>query len=324
MRKIRERWDNVNEGIVEQQKKQDAQSVQWSNYQENLQQILSWLEGMERTLKQDSTTALTSLPEVRSKLLKNKAIHQEILSHKRIIEALTEKASSIAPTIDESLQKIDSISQRYQNLLESSQKSVCTLESILDFLQQFHDLQKSYQNYQKQQWESLGNYNDSTGNKAALQARLLKIVEIQDNLGEGEVKLNLLEKHVAQNIRTLSPRSQETMERDLTNLKLEQTKFTNALSDAVRNIEERIQQWSEYENSLERLLSWLADAEGSLKNYSLKNTIEEKQEQLEKYQVKSYVEKKITVKLIWGFGKRKQIRKKLVKLFLIINLFRIC
>jgi len=53
----------------------------------------------------------------------------------------------------------------------------------------------------------------------------------------------------------------------------------------IRCIEERIQQWSEYENSLERLLAWLTDAETSLKNYCLKNTLEEKQEQLEKYQV---------------------------------------
>jgi nesprin-1 len=57
------------------------------------------------------------------------------------------------------------------------------------------------------------------------------------------------------------------------------------VSDVIRCIEERIQQWSEYENSLERLLAWLTDAETSLKNYCLKNTLEEKQEQLEKYQV---------------------------------------
>lgn len=53
----------------------------------------------------------------------------------------------------------------------------------------------------------------------------------------------------------------------------------------MRGIEERIQQWSEYESSLERLLTWLVDAETSLKNYCLKNTLEEKQEQLDKYQV---------------------------------------
>lgn len=67
--------------------------------------------------------------------------------------------------------------------------------------------------------------------------------------------------------------------------RFESKKFANAVGDAIHSIEERIQQWSEYENSLERLLIWLSDAESSLKNYCLKNTVEEKQEQLERYQV---------------------------------------
>lgn len=67
--------------------------------------------------------------------------------------------------------------------------------------------------------------------------------------------------------------------------RFENKKFATAVCDTLRCIEERIQQWSEYENLLERLLAWLTDAETSLKNYSLKNTLEEKQEQLEKYQV---------------------------------------
>lgn len=57
------------------------------------------------------------------------------------------------------------------------------------------------------------------------------------------------------------------------------------MSDVVQRIEERIQQWCEYENALERLLAWLSEAEAVLKNYTLMNSIEEKQEQLERYQV---------------------------------------
>lgn len=70
----------------------------------------------------------------------------------------------------------------------------------------------------------------------------------------------------------------------------------------VRCIEERIQQWSEYENSLERLLVWLTDAETSLKNYCLKNTLEEKQEQLEKYQVSSKLLQRRCVTEMQFFG----------------------
>lgn len=67
--------------------------------------------------------------------------------------------------------------------------------------------------------------------------------------------------------------------------RFENKKFATAVGDVVRSIEERVQQWNEFENSLEKLLDWLSEAENSLKNYSLKNTLEEKQDQLEKYQV---------------------------------------
>lgn len=72
IRKIRERWDNLAEGIVEQQKKQGLQSLQWSSYQDTLQQILTWLDNMERTVKQEASTIPASLQEARSKLLKCK------------------------------------------------------------------------------------------------------------------------------------------------------------------------------------------------------------------------------------------------------------
>ncbi|XP_012271233.1 nesprin-1 isoform X8 [Orussus abietinus] len=287
LRHARERWDNLAEGILEQQKKQDAQSLRWSSYRETLQQILAWLDTMERSVKQDSSTVWPSVQEIRSKLLKSKTMHQEILAHKRIIEGISEKASGLvqgtqAPSgIQE---KVSSVSKRYEELVDASQKGIGSLEALLDIFQQFQDLQKAYQDYQKHQWEKLSNYNDYSGNKTALQARLAKLVEIQDGLSEGEVKLNVLSEHVAQSARNLSPRSQESMERDLADLKFENKKFATAVNDVVRSIEDRIQQWTEYESSLERLLAWLADAETSLKNYSLKNTIEEKREQLERYQ----------------------------------------
>jgi len=72
LRNARERWDRLAEGIIEQQKKQDAQSLQWSSYQETLQQILTWLDTMERAVKQDSLVVWSSLQEIRSKLLKLK------------------------------------------------------------------------------------------------------------------------------------------------------------------------------------------------------------------------------------------------------------
>lgn len=148
-------------------------------------------------------------------------LHQEILAHKRLIEGISEKANALIQVTQVSSdvhEKVVSVSKRYEKLVDISQKGISNLEALLDIFQQFHDLQKAYQDYQKHQWERLANYSDYTGNKTALQARLVKVIEIQDNQTEGEIKLNTLEEHV-QSSRILPLRSQESMERDLANLR---------------------------------------------------------------------------------------------------------
>ncbi len=53
-----------------------------------------------------------------------------------------------------------------------------------------------------------------------------------------------------------------------------------------RELDNRLRQWEEYEHRFERLLSWLNESEGSLKEFSPKSTLEEKEQQLNKYQVR--------------------------------------
>lgn len=149
-------------------------------------------------------------------------MHHEILAHKRIVEAISEKANALAQVAQapsDIRETMTAVSRRYEKLVDASQKGISNLEGLLEIFQQFHDLQKAYQDYQKQQWERLANYSDYTGNKATLQARLAKVIEIQDSQAEGELKLNVLEEHVAHSSQVLPPRSQEFMERDLANLR---------------------------------------------------------------------------------------------------------
>lgn len=162
------------------------------------------------------------------------------------------------------------------------------LENCLEVYQQFYELQKAHQDYQKQLWENLATYSDYSGNKQALQERLNKVIEMQDHLPDSNITLKELNDHVNTKAKVLPVRAQETMQRDVTNLKFDMNKFVSALSDVRFALEDRLKQWGDYESCLERLLSWLTDTELALKNYGLKSTIEEKQEQLEKYQVRLF------------------------------------
>ncbi|XP_068085330.1 muscle-specific protein 300 kDa [Anabrus simplex] len=292
LRALRDRWDRLEEGIKEQQKLQECQTMQWSSYQETLQQTLAWLEAMEKTLLQDPASSWASSQEIRSKLLKHKTTLQEVITHKRVIEAVTEKAQAVVQLSNmkgageqEVLDTVKSINHRYEQLVNNLLVTITQLEESLDAFQQFHDLQKSHQDYMKQLWDRLAAYSDYSGNKPALQSRLAKVQEIQENLNaEGLVKLKALTDHVNNKTGKLPPRAKEAMERDLANLKFDFEKFVAALNDVLHSLEERLQQWSEYEGSFDRLLQWLSESEAALKNYAPRSTLEEKQEQLEKYQ----------------------------------------
>ncbi|KAG5889994.1 hypothetical protein JTB14_035906 [Gonioctena quinquepunctata] len=289
MRSIRERWDRLVEGVREQQKLQEVQSLQLSNYQDMLQQALAWLDSIEKQVKVEPSS-WTSTQEVRGKLLKHKTTYQEILAHKRFIEGVTEKAQTLSQLTNNEEKRRDiednirSLNDRYQNLTKAAQSNIKQLEDCLEIYQRFYDLHKAQQDAQKQLWDKLNSYIDYGGNKQIIEQRLDNIVAIQDSMPENTIKLRDLLNHVEHKISVLPARAQETMQRDVDSLKFDQEKFVATLMDIRSALESRLKQWNDYETTLDKLLAWLAEAENSLKNYVLKSTVEEKQEQLEKYQ----------------------------------------
>lgn len=71
----------------------------------------------------------------------------------------------------------------------------------------------------------------------------------------------------------------------LHNDRYEMAKFASTVADVKHGLEERLQQWSEYEGTFDRIISWLNESETLLKNYGPKNTLQEKTEQLDRFQV---------------------------------------
>ncbi|KAK6636175.1 hypothetical protein RUM43_009828 [Polyplax serrata] len=285
LRALRDRWDKLEEGILEQQKKQDKASQQWASYQETLNQTLSWITQMEAGLVPDQGSLL-SIQEIRSRLLKNKTSLQEVLAHKRIIENLKDKANSMkdAPMHNQITETVDSISKKYENLVNAYQKNISQMEESLSSFQSFNDLLKSYQDKQKQFWDLLSGCSDLSGNKAALEEQLNKLKEITSKLPESEALLESLGKHVGEKNENLPARAKEAMERDLNNLKYDQNLLNSKINDIKHGLEERLKLWKDHEDNMEALLSWLSETEGVLKNYTPKSTFSEKQEQLDKYQ----------------------------------------
>lgn len=67
--------------------------------------------------------------------------------------------------------------------------------------------------------------------------------------------------------------------------RFEQEKFQSLLNDLLEGLKSRTDQWVEFENLMQQLISWHDDTEKKLQNYSEKGTLEEKTQQYNKFQV---------------------------------------
>ena len=160
------------------------------------------------------------------------------------------------------------------------------MEDSMEVIQQYQDLQRSHQDWQKQMWDKLSVYTDYSGNKVALESRIEKLQDMSKEVQEGETALDKIKKHIGTIDENKIPtKVKEAMERDISNIKFDFEKFSSSLEDVKQGINERLRQWTEYESQYEKLTSWLTETENLLKNYTYKASLEEKQEQLEKFKV---------------------------------------
>ena len=108
--------------------------------------MTSWLDNMEASSKLDHVNWI-NITEVKSKLLKFKTYQQDIVSHKRFVENINERAAAVinlnpAAPAEEIQQMLESINDRYSSLKENIKLSLTNMEEALDVLQNYHEMQK--------------------------------------------------------------------------------------------------------------------------------------------------------------------------------------
>lgn len=169
---LRLRWEELERRLSEQHKCQEQQLQRLSSYQDGIVQIGVWLDTMEKCVANDqSGLQAASLQEIRSHLLKQKTFLQDVLTHKRQVEGLKERARSIVEDLPSSAgqakesqdvqRTIGDITNRYEILTSGLQGSIANSEWLLDVLQQHQDLEKAQTDWQQQAWLQL---NSNTGN----------------------------------------------------------------------------------------------------------------------------------------------------------------
>ncbi|CAL4067346.1 unnamed protein product, partial [Meganyctiphanes norvegica] len=286
LRELRDRWEHLDSSINEQQRKQEAASHQWSSFEDSLKAATNWLDSNEKLTVLD-LSGCSSLPDIKSKLLKMKSLLQDITCHKRALDNVSERSSYLLqsnPTNKEVQEAVKDIESRHETLAVTTRKSIEELEWLTDSLNSHNDLTEGHADWQKDMWEKLHALTDYSGNKSVLTSRLASVRELEEAKTDGRNMILQITSHSHQLIDKLPSRAKENMERENNNLKYELAKFASTLADVKHGLEERLQQWTEYEGTFDRILTWLNESEATLKKFGPKNSLQEKQEQLERFQ----------------------------------------
>lgn len=176
------RWDSLGEQLKTFEKSLGTLNTQWNIYQELYNQLLSWVEQMEKNVEQDRSQSWTTLPELRAKLFREKVrfaninapptlqqwydvrvlqtMLQEVSSRKRMVQNFKEKSDSVTKLVDAKnvVELSDNIVSRFEALLSHLMETVSTNEKCLEDVQQFQNNLKQFRNGLKHDWEVLSEY----------------------------------------------------------------------------------------------------------------------------------------------------------------------
>ena len=106
------------------------------------------------------------------------------------------------------------------------------------------------------------------------------------SLPEGQAKVQACEKCSEKAMETTALKGRQTIQQELDVLKLDWDDYSVKLQSLEDSLEKAVRHWGQYEDQYGVISQWIKEMERRVKDFPLKSSLEEKQSQLKKYQVR--------------------------------------
>lgn len=102
---------------------------------------------------------------------------------------------------------------------------------------------------------------------------------------EGEAKLRSCEQAAESAAISTAPKGRQTIQQELDMVHMDWEDFNDRVGALHNTLQQAVVHWSSHDENLDHLSQWLKDAEREVKHFPLKSTLQEKRDQMQKYQV---------------------------------------
>uniref|UniRef100_A0A8C7KHR9 Dystonin n=1 Tax=Oncorhynchus kisutch TaxID=8019 RepID=A0A8C7KHR9_ONCKI len=183
---IVERYDNLSKSVSDRNEKLQITLTRSLSVQDGLDEMMSWMEGVEESVKEKGQVPLDSAAI--GDVLSNGALEQDISSRQSSISAMKAKVKKFVETADPSAaavlqSKMDTLSQRFSDTCDKHKQKMEQLEQLKDKVEEFEKTSDKVQQFVLKRSQALSEI-DGPGKNVNELSQLMQDVEILQKLSK--------------------------------------------------------------------------------------------------------------------------------------------
>ncbi|XP_044109311.1 dystonin isoform X23 [Neovison vison] len=260
-------WDSLDERIINRQHKLEGALLALGQFQHALDELLTWLTHTEGLLSEQKPVG-GDPKAIEIELAKHHVLQNDVLAHQSTVEAVNKAGNDLiessAGEEASSLQnKLEVLNQRWKNVLEKTEQRKQQLDGALRQAKGFHgeieDLQQWLTDTERHLLASkpLGGLPETAREQLNAHMEICAAFDVKE-----ETYKSLMQK--GQQMLARCPKSAETIDQDLNNLKEKWESVETKLNERKTKLEEALNLAMEFHNSLQDFINWLTQAEQTL------------------------------------------------------------
>ncbi|XP_038528843.1 dystonin isoform X23 [Canis lupus familiaris] len=260
-------WDSLDERIINRQHKLEGALLALGQFQHALDELLTWLTHTEGLLSEQKPVG-GDPKAIEIELAKHHVLQNDVLAHQSTVEAVNKAGndlieSSAGEEASNLQNKLEVLNQRWQNVLEKTEQRKQQLDGALRQAKGFHgeieDLHQWLTDTERHLLASkpLGGLPETAREQLNAHMEICAAFDVKE-----EIYKSLMQK--GQQMLARCPKSAETIDQDLNNLKEKWESVETKLNERKTKLEEALNLAMEFHNSLQDFINWLTQAEQTL------------------------------------------------------------
>lgn len=261
-------------------KKIESILLQRSSFDDNYSQVEKWLQDARAKLG-PSYKLKATLQEKKQGLQSCRALHQDIASHKTIVTQLHDKMAPLSD--EESSEKINAMLREYEDMLktvearmQTAEKHVLDHEKFLQSLEKTHDWLETLQTEVSPILASVGI------EKEGAELKLDTLENVLRQKQDGDDLLAACKARLEPALEGTDPSGQNALLREYENQNTAWLDFLKKCGDMQNNLRSVCCRFTELEDKVEELVTWIKSQELQARDQSLKSTAPAKFDHLQK------------------------------------------